>query len=79
LSFVAAAAALLMLAPVGFGGGNSAQAMTCMAEPPIDTACDVGFGVLYLVCTGHVPKLPSLPITTAAAATGWPISCPPLG
>ena len=69
---------MLSVLPLGLGGG-SAQAMTCVAEPPIDTACDVVFTVLRTVCTGAPPTLPNLPGIAGAAAVGWPIECPVLG
>jgi hypothetical protein len=75
---IAAGAGLMMLAPLG-GAAPSAQAMTCTAEEPISTACDVGFAVLGTVCTGHLPKVPNLPIATTSATIGWPVDCPPLG
>lgn len=77
-AFVGVASALLSLVPLGLGGGNSAQAMTCVADPPIDTACSVVFSVVYTACTGDL-RLPRLPIATSAAEVGWPIDCPPLG
>ncbi len=74
-----AGAALMLLAPLGLGGGSSAQAMTCAADPPMDTACAVVFGVvLGTVCTGQ-PHVPRLPIATTSATIGWPVDCPPLG
>jgi hypothetical protein len=76
---VAAGAALLMVAPVGLGGASPAKAMTCAADPPIDTACAVVGAVLGTACTGRLPSVPRLPITTASASVGWPIKCPPLG
>ena len=75
---VAAITAAVSLAPIGIGGGGSARAMTCVADPPIDTGCQVVFGVLYTACTGQPPKLPRVPIGTSAAV-GWPIDCPPMG
>ena len=70
------AGAALAVAPFGLTGGAPAQAMTCAAEPPIDTACDVVFGVVALVCNGTPPKLPTPPIALAVAR---PDLCPPLG
>jgi hypothetical protein len=75
LSFVFVGAALMMVAPLGLGGGGSAQAMTCAADPPADTGCKVVFGVLGLVCNGTPPKLP----IGLAAAVPSPLVCPPLG
>jgi hypothetical protein len=66
------------LAPLIAGaGGAPSHAMTCAAEPPIDTACDVVFGVLGLVCNGTVPKPPTGPVALNTATR--PDLCPPLG
>ena len=73
---VTIAGAAVALAPFGLTGGAPAQAMTCAADPPIDTACDVVFGVVGLVCNGTPPKLPPISI---GAAVANPDLCPPLG
>lgn len=67
-----------MLSGLGVGGGGSAQAMTCAADPPADAGCEVVFSVLALVCAGRLPSAPELPVDTGAAVV-WPIACPPLG
>ena len=75
---VTIAGAAFTLAPFGLTGGTPAHAMTCAADPPIDTACDVVFGVVGLVCNGTPPKLPTLPVALGAAVAR-PDLCPPLG
>jgi hypothetical protein len=62
---------------LGLGAPTDSSAMTCVADPPISTVCDVGFGVLGFVCNGTPPKLPRLPV--AGLSMTRPDLCPPLG